>query len=225
MRVFDFVFALTGIIILFPVYLVIAALIKIHSSGPVIYFQDRVGRNGRLFSLYKFRTMVKNADKVGTSVTTGEDPRITKIGKILRKTKLDELPQLFNVLLGDMSFVGPRPDVPEIVERYTPEMRRILEVRPGITSNATLHLRNEEDLLSMAKDPDKAYSEIFVPAKVRLAMEHVRKKSILFDAIILVKTVWAITGGRICPQPEHPFIAEIKAQIAKQNASARKDSS
>lgn len=225
MRVFDIVLALLGIVILSPLFVCAVVLTRASSSGPVFYSQQRVGRSGKLFRLHKFRTMIVNADQVGTSVTTGIDPRVTSFGRFLRRTKMDELPQLFNVLKGDMGFVGPRPDVPEIVYQYTPEMMRILEVRPGITSNATLHLRNEEDLLSMAKDPDKAYSEIFVPAKVRLAMEHVRKKSILFDAIILVKTAWAITGGRICPQPEHPFIAEIKAQIAKQNASARRDSS
>ncbi|BBO18553.1 sugar transferase [Candidatus Brocadia pituitae] len=160
--------------------------------------------------------MVVNADRIGTSVTTGHDTRITKVGRILRRTKLDELPQLWNVLKGDMSFVGPRPDVPEIVNNYSGAMKRILEVRPGITSSASLHLRNEEDLLSLAKEPDKAYEEIFVPAKVRLAMEHVQRKSFLFDFRILFQTVWALTGGRIWPSKEHPVVKEIKQAIEKQ---------
>ena len=217
MRVFDLVVAFAGIILLSPLYLIIAALIKIYSPGPIIYSQKRVGRYGNLFRLYKFRTMVDKADQIGTSVTTGEDPRITKIGRIMRKTKVDELPQLFNVLKGDMSFVGPRPDVPEIINLYSPEMKRILEVRPGITSNATLHLRNEEDLLSLAEDPDRAYKEVFVPAKVSLAMAHVKRKSFLFDLGILIKTIWALTGGRLWKMKEHPIVSEIKQNTAKLN--------
>lgn len=216
MRVFDFMVSLIGMVILSPVFLCAALLIKCTSPGPIIYSQKRVGRKGRLFSLYKFRSMVVNADRIGTSVTTGHDTRITKVGRILRRTKLDELPQLWNVLKGDMSFVGPRPDVPEIVNNYSGAMKRILEVRPGITSSASLHLRNEEDLLSLAKEPDKAYEEIFVPAKVRLAMEHVQRKSFLFDFRILFQTVWALTGGRIWPSKEHPVVKEIKQAIEKQ---------
>ena len=217
MRAFDIILSLTGIIILSPVFIIAIFLVKISSPGPIIFSQKRVGLNGRLFNLFKFRSMIINADKLGTSVTTGKDPRITGIGKILRKTKLDELPQLWNVLEGDMSFVGPRPDVPEIVNNYNLEMRRILEVRPGITSNATLHLRNEEDLLSLARDPDRAYEEIFIPAKVKLAMEHVKRKSFLFDFSVLIQTIWALTGGKIWKMREHPFVSEIKQNIVKLN--------
>ena len=217
MRLFDFVISLVGILILSPLIIITVLLIKLNSPGPILFIQDRVGRNSCIFRLYKFRSMVNNAEKMGTSVTTGKDPRITKFGRILRKTKLDELPQLWNVLKGDMSFVGPRPDVPEIVNNYTPEMKRILDVRPGITSNATLHLRNEEELLSLAKDHDKAYEEIFVPAKVKLAMEHVNRKSFLFDFGILLKTVWALTGGKIWPIKEHQIINEIKQDIERLN--------
>lgn len=216
MRFFDVVLSFIGIIVLSPLFILIILLLLI-SSGPVIYSQERVGMKGRLFRLYKFRSMVENADRVGSSVTAGGDPRITKIGRILRKTKLDELPQLINVLKGDMSFVGPRPDVPEIVNQYSAEMKKILEVRPGITSNATLHLRNEEDLLSLATDPERAYEEIFVPAKVKLAMEHVRRRSLFFDLGILIKTVWALTGGKIWRMKEHPFVREIKRKIEKLN--------
>jgi lipopolysaccharide/colanic/teichoic acid biosynthesis glycosyltransferase len=199
MRVFDFIMALMGMLIISPLFTITIFLIKLSSPGPIIYSQKRVGRNGRLFRLYKFRSMVDNADQFGTSATAGIDPRITKVGRLLRKTKLDELPQLWNVLKGDMSFVGPRPDIPEIVNNYNNKMKKILEVRPGITSNVTLHLQNEEDLLSLANDPDKAYEEIFVPAKVKLAMEHVDRKSFLFDFGILLLTVWSLTGGRIYP--------------------------
>ncbi len=217
MRFFDFVISLVGILIIFPVFIIVTLLIRLNSPGPVLFTQDRVGRNNSIFRLYKFRSMVNDADRMGTSVTTGNDSRITKIGRVLRKTKLDELPQLWNVLKGDMSFVGPRPDVPEIVSNYTGDMKRILEVRPGITSNATLHLRNEEDLLSLAKDHDKAYEEIFVPAKVKLAMEHVDRKSFLFDFGILLKTVWALTVGKIWPIKEHQIINEIKQDIKRLN--------
>lgn len=215
MRIFDLLVSLIGIVMLSPVLFCLALLIKCASPGPIIYSQKRVGLNGRLFRLYKFRTMMVNADKIGSSVTTDRDPRITNIGRVLRKTKLDELPQLWNVLKGDMSFVGPRPDVPEIVNNYTVAMKRILEVRPGITSNASLHLRNEEHLLSFAKEPDKAYEEIFVPAKVELAMEHVRRKSFFFDFGILLQTVWILTGGRIWPIKEHPIVKEIKQAIER----------
>lgn len=217
MRVFDFIISFIGIIILSPIFALAAFLVKFSSPGPIIYSQERVGLHGRLFQLFKFRSMVDKADQLGTSVTTGKDPRITRIGKILRKTKLDELPQLWNVMRGDMSFVGPRPDVPEIVNNYNLEMRRILEVRPGITSNATLHLRNEEELLSLARDPDRAYEEIFIPAKVQLAMEHIEKKSFLFDFKILLQTIWVLTGGRIWPIKEHPMVIKIREQLLNRN--------
>ncbi len=217
MRAFDFMVALIAVLILLPLFIFILFLIKLSSSGPIIYSQERVGRNGSIFRLYKFRSMVDNAELMGTSVTTGKDPRITKIGRILRKTKLDELPQLWNVLSGEMSLVGPRPDVPEIVNNYNNKMRRILDIRPGITSNVALYLRNEEDLLSLADDPDKAYDEIFVPAKVGFAMVHVNRNSFFFDLCILLKTLWALTGSRIWPIKEHPIINEIKREIERMN--------
>lgn len=217
MRAFDIIVALFGLIILSPLLLAIVVVIKVSSPGPILYSQQRVGRHGRLFRLYKFRTMVLNSDQIGTSVTTCTDPRITKIGRVLRKSKLDELPQLWNVLKGDMSFVGPRPDVPEIVVKYNSNMKKILEVRPGITSNASLHLRNEEELLSLASDPDRTYEEVFVPAKVSLSMEHVNNTSFLFNMKVLLQTIWVLTGGRIWPVKEHPFVTNIKEEIIKKN--------
>ena len=217
MRFFDFIIACIGILILSHLFVIIAIMVKLSSPGIIIYSQERVGLNDRRFRLYKFRSMLINADRIGTSVTTSNDPRITKIGRFLRKIKLDELPQLWNVLKGDMSFVGPRPDVPEIVNKYSSEMKRILSIRPGITSNATLYLRHEEELLAMANDPDRAYEDIFVPAKVKLAMEHVNRKSFFFDFSILLQTVWALTGGKLLPIEEHPIINEIKQSIEKMN--------
>jgi len=157
--------------------------------------------------------MVDGAEVMGTSVTAGNDPRITPIGRALRRTKLDELLQLLNVLKGDMSLVGPRPDVPEIVENYTNEMKRIFEIRPGITSVATLHLRDEEGILERMKDPDKFYEDVLVPLKVKLAMEHVDKNSFWFDMKILVQTVWILTLGRMWPIEEHPEAAKLKSEI------------
>jgi lipopolysaccharide/colanic/teichoic acid biosynthesis glycosyltransferase len=159
--------------------------------------------------------MVDKAEVLGSSVTTGRDPRVTPVGRILRKTKLDELPQLFNVLKGDMSFVGPRPDVPEITDKYTVEMKRVFNIRPGITSVATLHFRNEEDILAKVEDPDRFYEEVVVPLKVDLAMEHVRKNFFWFDFQILLQTVWALTPiGRAWPVKEHPLVKEFREKYS-----------
>lgn len=217
MRFFDFILALIGIAFLIPLFLPIAILIKLDSEGPIIYSQERVGFKGKIFRLYKFRTMIIHAHQTGTSVTSSKDPRITKVWQFLRKTKLDELPQFWNVLKGDMSIVGPRPDVPEIVKNYTPEMKRIFDVLPGITSNASLSLCQEQELLSLANNPEQAYKEIFVPAKVKFALDHVDKKSFWFDISILMKTLWALTGGKIFTTKEHPMVKEIKEQILLHN--------
>jgi lipopolysaccharide/colanic/teichoic acid biosynthesis glycosyltransferase len=176
-RLFDITCSLFGLTVFAPLLVVIAVLIKLTSRGSALYSQKRTGLHEKIFYVYKFRTMVDKADKMGTSVTTGVDPRVTPVGGILRKTKLDELPQLFNVLKGDMSFVGPRPDVPEITAKYTPQMKQIFLIRPGITSVATLHFRHEEEILAKVPDPDKFYDEVVVPLKVELAMEHVRRSS------------------------------------------------
>jgi lipopolysaccharide/colanic/teichoic acid biosynthesis glycosyltransferase len=169
---------------------------------------------GKGFKICKFRTMVDRAEEIGSSVTVCDDKRITSLGKILRRMKLDELPQLVNVLKGEMSLVGPRPDVPEIVERYTPDMRRILSVRPGLTSVATLHLRDEEYLLAQVADPDVFYEDVLVPFKVNLAMEHVERNSLAFDLKILCQTIWMMILGKWLPIiDEHPAVLELKEQI------------
>ena len=214
-RTFDFIVACLALIAAVPVMSVIAVLIKASSSGSIFFRQYRVGLNEEIFRVYKFRTMVERAEEMGTSVTAQDDPRITAVGKILRRLKLDELPQLINVFKGDMSLVGPRPDVLEIAEKYTPEMKRIFQIRPGITSVATLHLRDEEEILAQVDDPDAFYEDTLVPLKIKLAMEHVDKKSFAFDLKILCQTIWTLSLGRWWPIAEHPGVGELRREDEK----------
>ena len=217
-RLFDILFALVVLIATLPFMLIIAAVIKMTSPGPVIYSQNRIGRKGQLFTIHKFRTMVADADRKGTSITTRDDPRITKIGRLLRRTKLDELPQFWNVLTGHMSIVGPRPGVPEIVETYSPDMRRILHVRPGITSIASIYLRREEALLAATHDPDRLYIDVIVPAKVRLAMTHVDKQSFIYDCAVLVRTLCVFVLPFISTKSEREFLSALKKQLDRDQA-------
>ena len=212
-RFFDITAAGIGLIFIAPIITIFGLLIRTTSIGPVFFRQNRVGLNGKIFLVYKFRTMVDRAEDLGTSVTTGNDARITPLGRFLRRTKLDEFPQLINVFNGDMSLVGPRPDVPEIINNYTSEMRRIFNVRPGITSIATLHLRDEEGVLAKVEDSDSFYEEIMVPLKVKLAMEHVDKDSFWFDIKILFQTLWMLTLGRWWPIEEHPEVVELNKKL------------
>jgi lipopolysaccharide/colanic/teichoic acid biosynthesis glycosyltransferase len=206
-RIFDFTSALIGLLVLAPLLGLIALTVKLSSPGPVLYRQARVGFRQRLFRLAKFRTMVCGADRLGTSVTTSDDSRTTNLGRFLRRTKLDELPQLWNVLNGDMSLVGPRPEVPEIVAAYAPWMLQIFAVRPGITSIASLHLRHEEELLALVSSPDEVYAQILVPAKIELALPHVQNQSFAFDLKILLLTVWTLlTKAEVRGQRSEPDI-------------------
>ena len=189
-RTFDFLVSLIGLIVVSPILLSVALLVKTTSRGPVFYKQDRVGLNARIFKLLKFRTMVINADKLGSSVTVKFDPRITPVGRFLRKFKLDELPQLINVLKGDMSFVGPRPDVPGFADKLRDEDRTILSVRPGITGPATLKYRNEEDVLAKQADPDKYNAEVIYPDKVRLNRQYVENASFWKDMGYILETIF-----------------------------------
>jgi len=224
-RVFDLVCSVLGLIVFLPLMAVVAVIIRLTSRGPVLYSQKRTGLHERAFDVYKFRTMVEKADVMGTSVTTGTDPRVTPIGRVLRKTKLDELPQLFNVLKGDMSFVGPRPDVPEITAKYTPKMKEIFAVRPGITSVASLHFRHEEDLLARVPDPDRFYDAVVVPLKVELAMEHVRRHSFWFDLRVLIQTVWVLTPlAGLWPIREHRAVKEFREKYRLQVQDAGRES-
>ena len=187
-RLFDILLALPGIALLWPLALGIALCIKAGSRGPVFFVQQRVGRGGKLFWCCKFRTMSRDAQEGGT-VTTARDARITPVGRVLRRTKLDELPQLWNVLIGEMSFVGPRPDVPGYADRLQGEDREILELRPGITGPATLHFRNEEELLAGVPDP-RVYNDCVIwPRKVALNREYLRRWSLRRDIGYLFSTV------------------------------------
>lgn len=194
-RGLDMLACTAGLALLSPLFAVIALCVKLSSPGPAFFLQTRVGRNKVLFKLFKFRTMIMDAEKLGSSVTTMRDSRVTKVGRFLRSSKLDELPQLLNVLIGDMSLVGPRPEVPEIVTTYTTEMMRIFCVRPGITSIVSLYFRDEEELLSFSNDPDRIYVDVIVPLKVALALEHLDRNSILFDLGVLFRTILVLLFG------------------------------
>lgn len=185
-RVFDIVVALIGLIVLAPVFVVIAILIKLDSSGPAIFKGKRVGQHGKIFYILKFRSMVVDAPQKGPTITCKDDPRVTKMGRFLRKTKLDELPGLLNVLKGEMSLVGPRPEVPTWVERYTPQQRAVLTVKPGITGLVQIKYRNEEELLSGA-NLEAEYSKI-MNDKLNIDLSYVENRSFSLDLYILVKT-------------------------------------
>ncbi len=191
-RLFDILASLLGLLILSPILIIIAILIKIDSKGGVFYRQVRVGKNERDFRIYKFRTMRLNADRLGLLTVGGKDPRVTSIGYYLRKYKLDELPQLINVLIGQMSFVGPRPEVRQYVDLYTQEQRKVLEVRPGITDLASIAFRNENELLAKQDDPDKYYIEVIMPEKIRINLQYIAQKTFWTDITVIFKTFRAI---------------------------------
>lgn len=179
-----------------PLLLLASICIALHDHGPVFYRARRVGRGGKPFIMYKFRTMVLNADKIGASSTADDDPRITPIGRFLRQYKLDELPQLFNVLGGTMSLVGPRPQVQWAVDLYNPEERRVLDVVPGITDYASLYFSNEGEILKGSMDPDKDYMEKIHPIKMKLSLQYVAERSFFTDLKVLWLTVLTVIGVR-----------------------------
>ncbi len=187
--VFDFICAFIGTVILFPIMIVVAILIKITSKGPVFFKQERVGKNFKLFKIIKFRTMVVNADKLGEAVTTAKDNRITKTGKFLRKFKLDELPQLFNVLKGEMSLVGPRPEVLKYVEQFKGDYNHILKVKPGITDYAALKYRNEEEILAKYDNVEQGYVFEVLPEKIKLYKQYIEEVSFIVDVKIILNTL------------------------------------
>ena len=197
-RAFDICFSIVGLTVFAPVFVAIALIIKCTDHGPILFRQRRVGRKGVGFEILKFRTMVVDAEKVGPSVTQDRDPRITGIGRMLRRTKFDELPQLWNVLVGEMSFVGPRPEVPRYVERYTVEQRRILEETPGITDLATLVFRDEESLLRNAKDVEGFYMQHCVPRKLQLNLQYANRANLLEDVLIISETLCPYWLGVAC---------------------------
>lgn len=188
-RIFDFLVSLIGIIVLSPVLIIVSIAIKLDSDGGVLFLQKRVGRYGKEFNIYKFRTMVTNAEKLGKQITVGNDSRITKVGGILRKFKIDELPQLFNVIKGDMSLVGPRPEVPKYVALYTKEQRKVLDVRPGITDMASLRYKDENEILGKVDNPEEYYINVIMKDKLNLNIEYIEKSNIFFDIYLIIKTV------------------------------------
>ena len=194
-RAMDIVLSACALAVLWPLLLLIALAIWIDDPGPVFYRQVRVGRNGKTFRIFKFRSMVMDADKKGLAITVGRDSRITRVGTVLRKTKLDELAQLLNVILGQMSFVGPRPEVPKYVELFTPYQRQVLLVRPGITDYASIAYRNENDLLAGAPNPEAMYIEQIMPDKIELNMKYLREISPLADIRLILKTIVAVIKG------------------------------
>lgn len=193
-RLFDLILSLAGLVLLFPVLLFFAGLVKWEDGGPVFYRGERVGRQGKPFRIFKFRTMTVNAEQLGASSTADDDPRITRIGRFLRRYKLDELPQLMNVVRGQMSVVGPRPQVQWAVDLYTEGERALLSVRPGMTDYASLVFRDEGAILRGSTDPDKDYLITIHPEKVRLGLAYVSQACLWADIQIIVATVGAVLG-------------------------------
>ncbi|WP_292706249.1 MULTISPECIES: sugar transferase [unclassified Nostoc] len=193
-RIFDLLFALIGIFIMSPLFFTIAIWIKLDSPGNVLFRQIRIGRFGREFSIYKFRTMVADAESRGKQITVAKDTRITRSGQFLRKYKLDELPQLFNVVKGEMSLVGPRPEVPKYVAYYTAEQRRVLDVLPGITDPASIKFRNESELLKDTANPEYIYINEIMPQKLELNMQYLGQDNLGFTLLIILKTLQKVIG-------------------------------
>ena len=187
-RILDILVSLVGLICLFPLLLLAAVLIKLDSRGPIFFRQERIGMRFRPFQILKFRTMVQDSSTRGQSITVGDDPRITRVGWFLRKTKIDELPQLINVLRGEMTFVGPRPEVPQYVELFRQDYEEILKVRPGITDLASIKYRDEAALLGQSENPEEEYITRVLPDKINLGKEYIRRSSVFFDLTLMFKT-------------------------------------
>lgn len=195
-RLFDVIASGLGLVVLSPLFLVLAIWIKLDSKGPVFYRQVCVGRNNKDFRIFKFRSMRVGADKGSLVTIGGRDPRVTRSGYWIRKFKLDELPQLINVFIGDMSLVGPRPEVRHYVDYWTPEQMRVLDVRPGITDPASIKFRNENELMEKAEDPEKYYIEVIMQEKIKLYLEYVEKHNFFYDIALIFKTFWVIVSER-----------------------------
>jgi len=195
-RIFDIVASGLGLIVLSPLFLVLAIWIKMDSKGPVFYRQVRVGYKNKDFRIFKFRSMRVGSDKGSLVTIGGHDPRVTRSGYFIRKFKFDELPQLINVFLGDMSLVGPRPEVRHYVDYWTPEQMHVLDVRPGITDPASIKFRNENELMEQAEDPEKYYIEVIMQEKIKLYLEYVEKHSFLYDIGLIFMTFWVIVKER-----------------------------
>ncbi len=201
-RLFDIALSLLALALLCPLLLAVALWVRLDSPGPVLFRQQRVGRGGRPFAILKFRTMQVNAEAAGLQITVGQDPRITRAGAWLRRSKLDELPQLLNVLRGEMSMVGPRPEVPRYVALYPADQRAtVLSVRPGITDLASLAFRDESTLLARSADPERTYVEEILPIKLRHACDYVAQRSLWLDLRIIARTALALLGRQGAAPP------------------------
>src|SRR5262249_6232892 len=192
-RTLDFLLAAAGLIVLAPLFLLVAVAIRLDSQGPVFFRQRRVGRHMKPFKMLKFRTMVRNAAEIGPGLTVGRDHRITRFGRLLRETKIDELPQLFNVLRGDMSLVGARPEIEQYVRLYPQDYRSILKTRPGITDVASIVYRDENDLLARSEDPEETYIHVILPDKIRMAKQYAREASLIHDVKLIAATLIYLT--------------------------------
>lgn len=195
-RAFDIIASGLGLIVLSPLFLILAIWIKLDSKGPVFYRQVRVGRNNKDFRIFKFRSMRVGADRGSLVTIGGHDPRITRSGYFIRKFKFDELPQLINVFIGDMSLVGPRPEVRHYVDYWTPAQMHVLDVRPGITDPASIKFRNENELMEQTEDPEKYYIEVIMQEKIKLYLEYVEEHSFFYDIALIFKTFWVIVSER-----------------------------
>jgi lipopolysaccharide/colanic/teichoic acid biosynthesis glycosyltransferase len=204
-RAFDFTVALIALVVVSPILLTLAIIIKLTSEGPVFYRGVRIGLHGKPFRIFKFRTMVINAEKLGGSATAEDDPRITPIGKFIRRTKLDEFPQFMNVLVGDMSLVGARPEVKKYVDMYTQEEKAILEIRPGITDWASIWNSNEAAVLEGSTDPEKTYEELIRPTKLALQLFYARNHSLVVDIKILFHTAAKLVFDDWTPRELQPY--------------------
>ena len=191
-RLFDILLSGIGLLIISPLFLIVAIWIKLDSPGPIFYRQVRVGRYNKDFRIFKFRSMRVGSDKGSLVTIGGRDPRITRSGYFIRKFKIDELPQLINVLVGDMSLVGPRPEVRHYVNYWTEEQMHVLDVRPGITDPASIKFRNENELLAQAEDPEKYYIEVIMQEKIKLYLDYVAKNSLWYDIKLIFQTFWVI---------------------------------
>jgi lipopolysaccharide/colanic/teichoic acid biosynthesis glycosyltransferase len=196
-RMFDLTVAVVGLLLLSPLMTIVALLVKADSPGPILFRQERIGKGFRPFYIYKFRTMIQDAPQKGGPITFGDDPRITRVGRLLRKTKIDELPQLINVLKGDMSLVGPRPEVREFVELFRQDYEEILKMRPGITDMASLKYRDEAAILGRSENPKEEYVTSMLPDKIRLAKEYIRCSSFIFDLRLIFRTVLKLFEYRV----------------------------
>lgn len=205
-RTFDFIAAVIGLILLSPYFIIVSILVKLNSRGPIFYGGKRVGQGGGVFTMYKFRTMVTDAESLGPSVTYDEDPRITRVGHWLRKARLDEFPQLWNVLKGDMSLVGPRPEAVYYFERYTDEQKQIFQVKPGMTGMTQIRFRHEEDLLTNPETLDRDYLEKVLPPKVALDLDYIKRQSFWLDISLIFETLWVVLVADRFTKPTLPEV-------------------